>query len=156
MALPPDARLWVSGVESWRRLAAHGLWIEGCGDNLGFDAVVPTLAAPVLGLPPLREWTALTSTWATSGWTATGVGKVVATYEILPPAEAEVAAIRAEAARATHCYWSSPEQFRAVGDALPEGIHHACGAGKTLSTLRGAGIDATPFPNGREWRKWLS
>lgn len=155
-AIPPDARLWVSGVESWRRLAARGLWVEGCGDNLGFDEVRSTLECPVLGLPPLRDWTALTYRWAVPGWRESGIGNVIATYDILPPADAGVLrSLRESATKATHFYWSSAEQFHALRTSLPAGAHHACGAGKTLRALRAAGADAQPFPNGREWQRWL-
>ncbi len=155
-AIPAGARLWVSGVESWRRLAARGLWVEGCGDNLGFDDVRTTLECPVLGLPPLREWTALTYRWAAPGWRESGVGNVIATYDILPPADRDVLrGLHDAAAKATHFYWSSAEQFLALRESLPAGASHACGAGKTLRALRAAGADALPFPNGREWQRWL-
>ena len=155
-SLPTGARLWVSGVESWRRLAGRGLWVEGCGDNLGFADIRATLECPVLGLPPLRDWTALTSTWAVPGWRDSGVGHVLATYDILPPTDdAVLRGLRESAAGATHFYWSSPEQFHALRAALPVNAHHACGAGKTLRALRAADTDAQPFPNGREWQRWL-
>ncbi len=155
-ALPAGVRLWTSGVESWRQLAARGYWVEGCGDNLGFEATRATLRCPVLRLPPLHEWTALTYGWAVEGWSAAGVGQVFATYDILPPADAAIlASLAGEAAQATHFYWSSPQQFRALHAALPPGAHQACGAGKTLRALRAAGADAQPFPNGREWQRWL-
>lgn len=154
--LPEGARLWVSGVESWRRLAAMGHWVEGCGDNLGFDEVRATLGIPVLGLPPLGDWAALTYRWAVPGWRESGVGNVVATYDIVPPADVRVLdELRETAARATHFYWSSPEQFHALRASLPANARHACGAGKTLRALRAAGADAQPFPNGREWQRWL-
>jgi hydroxymethylbilane synthase len=154
--LPAATRLWVSGVESWRQLAARGLWVEGCGDNLGFNEVRATLLCPVLGLPPLRDWTALTYRWAVPGWCESGVGTVIATYDIVPPHDPQVLErLRGPAALATHFYWSSAEQFHALRDFLPAQAHHACGAGKTLRALRAAGVDAQPFPNGREWRRWL-
>jgi hydroxymethylbilane synthase len=155
--IPVGARLWVSGVESWRRLAALGHWVEGCGDNLGFDEVRATLECPVLGLPPLRDWTALTYGSAVAGWRDSGVGNVIATYDILPPTDEQVLrGLRESAARATHFYWSSAAQFHALQDSLPPGARHACGAGKTLRALRAAGADAQPFPNGREWHGWLN
>jgi hypothetical protein len=63
--------------------------------------------------------------------------------------------LREAASHATHFYWSSPEQFHALRPALPANARHACGAGKTLRALRAAGTDAQPFPNGREWQRWL-
>jgi hypothetical protein len=133
-----------------------GYWVEDCGDNLGFDEVRTTLACPVLGLPPLRDWTTLTYRWAVAGWRDSGVGNVIATYDILPPSDEQVLRnLRESAGKATHFYWSSAEQFHALHASLPATAHHACGAGKTLRALRAAGADAQPFPNGREWQRWL-
>ena len=73
-------RIWVSGVTSWRQLAKRGFWVEGCADNLGFASIVPTLMCPVLCLPPLADWTALTHSGAEAGWKMSGVGRVLATY----------------------------------------------------------------------------
>ena len=153
----PGARLWVSGVESWRRLAARGLWVEGCGDNLGFDDVRTTLECPVLGLPPLRDWTALTYRWAVPGWRDSGVGNVIATYDILPPGTTRAccAACTSRRRRPPTSTGAAPSSSTHCATSLPAGAHHACGAGKTLRALRAAGADAQPFPNGREWQRWL-
>lgn len=154
--LSPDVRLWTSGVESWRQLAARGFWVEGCGDHLGFEDLRSTLGCPVLGLPPLQDWTAVTSKEAVPGWRDSGIGRVLSTYEILPPVDGPaLCAVKVEAARATHCYWSNAEQFHALRAVLPEHAHHACGAGKTRKSLHAAGVDAQPFPNGHEWQRWL-
>ncbi|MCP5140713.1 MAG: hydroxymethylbilane synthase [Chromatiales bacterium] len=154
--LGSDVRLWTSGIESWRQLAARGYWIEGCGDHLGFDDLRGTLGCPVLGLPPLQDWTAVTSADAVPGWRNSGIGRVLATYDILPPADsAALRAVKSEAARATHCYWSNAKQFHALRAVLPTNAQHACGAGKTRKALHAAGIDAQPFPNGHEWQRWL-
>jgi hydroxymethylbilane synthase len=154
--LGSEVRLWTSGVESWRQLAARGFWVEGCGDNLGFEEIRSTLNCPVLGLPALQDWTAVTSGNAVSGWRDSGIGRVLASYEISPPADgAALRAVEAEAARATHCYWSNAEQFHALRAVLPAQAHHACGAGKTRTSLHAAGVDAQPFPNGHEWQRWL-
>ena len=84
------------------------------------------------------------------------MGQVWSTYDILPPGdESQLRVVREAAAQATHFYWSSPEQFHALRAALPASAQHACGAGKTLRALRAAGTDAQPFPNGREWHRWL-
>ena len=154
--LNPALRLWTSGVESWRQLAARGFWVEGCGDHLGFEDIRSTLDCPVLGLPALQDWTAVTSSEAVPGWRDSGLGCVLATYEILPPADVTaLRAVEAEAARATHFYWSNAEQFHALRAVLPAKAQHACGAGKTRTSLHAAGVDAQPFPNGHEWQRWL-
>lgn len=156
VTLPADARLWTSGTGSWRKLARRGLWVEGCGDQLGFASLRDTLACPVLGLPAMDQWTVLTYRGAVPGWQESGARRVYATYDIEPPAPGpELAAVEAAAGQATHLYWSSPDQFRALQGALAPGAHHACGAGKTLAVLQAAGVAAAPFPSGREWQQWL-
>jgi hypothetical protein len=40
LELPTTTRVWVSGTASWYRLAERGIWVEGCGDNLGFHDLV--------------------------------------------------------------------------------------------------------------------
>jgi hypothetical protein len=156
LGLPADARLWTSGPARWRHQAARGHWVEGCADQLGFAELAPTLALPVLGLPPLPDWTAITYTSAVPGWVGSGVGRVLASYALLPPEPGPALdSVRAAAAGATHCYWSSIEQYRALADVVPATAHHACGAGKTLASLRAAGVSADPFPGQREWRAWL-
>jgi hydroxymethylbilane synthase len=156
LELPGDARLWTSGPASWRQLAARGHWVEGCADQLGFAELAPTLAVPVLALPALADWTAITYSSAVAGWQASAIGRVVATYELVPPAEGPaLAALRAAASGATHFYWSSIEQYRALAGWVPANAHHACGAGKTLASLAAAGVRADPFPGHREWRAWL-
>jgi hypothetical protein len=157
LRLPADARLWTSGPASWRKLAAAGHWVEGCADGLGFAELAPTLARPVLQLPPLAEWTAISYASAVAGWRDSGIGQIVASYELLPPRDSpELAALRTAAGATTHCYWSSSEQYRALAPWLPAGAQHACGAGKTLASLRAAGATAQAFPGHREWTAWLN
>lgn len=146
-------RLWVSGTTSWKRLAARGIWVEGCAEHLGFAHIAPTLGAAVLRLPPLDAWTVLTRRGAETSWRDTGVGTVLATYrteradEVPAPADAIAAS--------TDFFWGSIEQFRAAERWLPHGARHACGAGKTASALKHAGVAALVFPSRREWRQWL-
>ena len=151
------ARIWVSGVKSWHRLAARGLWVEGCADNLGFAEIGSTLACEVLGLPAPEHWTVLTHRDAGQSWADTGVGTVIATYALLSAADT-VNAVSLEAAvrEATHFFWGSAGQYRAIKSWVPPGAHHACGAGKTADALRELGIDAPQaFPSRKEWQAWL-
>jgi hypothetical protein len=156
--LPADARLWVSGVESWRRLARQGLWVEGCAEGFGFSYILPTLRSPVLRLPALADWTVLTRADAESSWAGSGVGRITATYEIEPPGDEQVLSdIRDRIRGATHFYWGSAAQFRAVRDWLPANSHHACGPGKTYRALREAGVEnLQAFPSRQEWRAWVA
>ena len=114
-------RLWTSGVESWRQLAARGFWVEGCGDHLGFEDIRSTLDCPVLGLPPLRDWTAVTSKRG-----GTGLARLryrPRARDLRHPAAGRwrrpARASKHDAARATHFYWSNAEQFHALRAVLP-------------------------------------
>lgn len=156
--MPPDTRVWVSGVESWRQLARRGVWVEGCADNLGFRAITPLLATAVLRLPPLADWTVMTREDAVASWHDSGVGRVQGTYAIDSPSDpVALAAIRAGLAQSTHFYWGSAAQFQALRDWLPTDAHHACGPGKTFQALRAQGVgNLHPFPSRQEWRSWLA
>ncbi|MDH3452788.1 MAG: hydroxymethylbilane synthase [Gammaproteobacteria bacterium] len=153
--LPSDSRIWVSGPESWFRAATRGLWVEGCADNLGFAALADTLATEVLQLPSLSQWTVLTRSGAEPSWAGTGVERIVATYRAGQVSE-PCAQLGESIRKATHFFWGSVEQFRAVQRWLPAHARHACGPGKTGPALRGAGIHSVDiFPSRREWQAWL-
>ena len=156
--LAANARVWVSGVRSWRRFAERGIWVEGCAEDLGFDAIIDTLRSPVLRLPPLADWTAVTRSDATGSWASSGVGRAVATYAIEGPRDDEALdRIRAGIARATHFYWGSAAQFRALRPWLPRDGHHACGPGKTYTALQSSGVgELHAFPSRQEWRSWVA
>lgn len=142
------ARLYVPGMETWRRLAARGLWVEGCAEGLSFEALRPTLAEPVLGLPSLAHWAVLTHEGAAAGWAP---ARALSTYRLLPPDAAQAAP-----RTATHVYWASASQHEFWRAQLPAGVHHACGAGKTAATLTARGVaPLQPFPSVEEWRAWL-
>jgi hydroxymethylbilane synthase len=158
LALPEATRTWVSGVESWRRLARRGTWVEGCADNLGFAAIVRTLATPVLRLPALGAWTVLTREDAVESWRDSDVGRTLATYAIdAPEDEAALNEIRSRVATATHFFWGSAAQYRALRAWLPAGSHHACGPGKTWQALAADGLaNLRAFPSRQEWRSWVA
>jgi hydroxymethylbilane synthase len=149
-----QGRCWTSGIHSWKQLASQGLWVEGCADNLGFDSVKSLLNTPVLQLPPLSAWTALTHRDAVESWSDSGMGKVIASYAIdvdLDPLETAD-----ELSNCTHFFWSSARQYRMLQEWLPPQAHHACGTGKTYQALLAAGADnLRPFTSRREWQQWL-
>jgi hydroxymethylbilane synthase len=144
-----QSRVWTSGVSSWFRLAALGVWVEGCAENLGFESLEETLLEPVLTLPPLKNWLILTYEGAQSGWQQ---GEVLATYRvhIQNPDEAQ-SALR----KATHIYWNSSTQFERLKNNLVNRVHHSSGPGKTAQYLRENHINPVVFPTVEEWRKWM-
>jgi hypothetical protein len=150
------AHIWVPGIDTWQALAARGLWVEGCAEGLGFAALEPMLAEPLLQLPAREQWTVLTHLDAVAGWPA---GEVIATYRYCDAADdvgSAGAAGQAPPANATHLYWSSSAQFdRWCGQVAP-GAQHACGTGKTYEHLCRAGVqNLRAFPRPAHWRQWL-
>jgi len=142
-------RVWTSGVQSWRRLAARGVWVEGCADGLGFDWITPTLEEAVLGLPSQDDWQILTHASAIETWPR---GQVIGTYA-LPQPEAHVID---DARNTTHAFWATGSQFRELHAQLPSSVEHACGPGKTADLIRASGVrKLTVFPSVDEWRRWL-
>jgi hydroxymethylbilane synthase len=148
----PAARVWVPGIDTWQALADRGVWVEGCGEGLGFAALEPMLAEPLLQLPPRDRWTVLTHAEAAAGWPA---GDVIATYRRAERAAAS-GADAAPPADATHVYWFSSAQFDRWRSVIGPGTQHACGPGKTYEHLRRAGVqNLRLFPQPAHWRQWL-
>ena len=144
--------LWVSGTETWFALAARGVWVEGCAESLGFGALEATLTSPLLALPPLREWLALTHAEAAAGW---GEVPVLATYRHVAGGQAAGAPASSPAA-AAQVWWHSGVQFERWRGQTSTECQHACGPGKTAELLRRAGVaPLTVFPSVHHWREWL-
>jgi hydroxymethylbilane synthase len=152
-ALPPQVlnacpHVWVPGTESWYALAERGIWVEGCAEGLGFAALEPWLAAPLLDLPPEAAWRVFTHAGAEAQWRA---GHIVATY-----AHAEAAGGAPPPRDTTHYYWHSGAQFERWRAAIAPEAHHACGPGKTAAHLQAAGVTRLDvFPSAAQWRAWV-
>jgi len=144
-----DRRIWTSGTASWWRLAARGVWVEGCAEGLGYDWIASTLAEPVLALPALSGWQVLSHAGSAQHWPA---GQVIGTYRLPEVTTQSIP----DASAVTHVYWASGSQFRHLWSRLPPAVHHACGPGRTAEVLRSAGVHRmTVFPSVHEWRRWL-
>ncbi|HWW19169.1 MAG TPA: hydroxymethylbilane synthase [Steroidobacteraceae bacterium] len=151
-SVDPAAHVWVPGIETWQALAERGIWVEGCGESLGFAALAPMLTQPSLQLPALDQWTVLTHAEAAGGWPATAV---VATYRHASssPVGADPAG---PAPDVTHVYWHSSAQFERWRASVAPGVHHACGSGRTSEHLRHAAVqNLRVFPQVALWRQWL-
>lgn len=146
-AIAARSRVWVPGASTWFRLAERGIWVEGCAEGLGFDALVPTIAEPVLGLPELAAWSVLTHTAAVAEWAPAAA---IGTYELQDVAQDE------ELPQATHVFWASGSQFERCRHRVAPGVNHACGPGKTARRLQHLGVSPLSiFPSVREWQSWL-
>lgn len=150
-----NQRIWTSGVRSWLRLAARGVWVEGCAEETGFDELQPTLLQPVLGLPPMSAWHILTHSEGLGSWRD---GAVVATYAVEAADDIDanhpaVAALR----DARTIFWASGSQYQMLSDWVPDDAQHACRHGKTYNQLQellhsknNRGL--TAYPSVKHWR----
>jgi hypothetical protein len=161
-ALPSEAAaalrgkvVWTSGSSSWFRLAAQGVWVQGCGEAMGAEAAAQMVAEPLLRLPPPAKWSVLTHAaavepWAQGAWSG---AQVIATYEVDDSSLPDEAALKS----ATHVFWSSTAQFERGRGLVAPTAHHASGPGKTAEHIRGAGVrHFQAFPTVGEWRKWTA
>lgn len=147
-------RVWTSGTASWFRLAAAGVWVEGCAEGRGADAAAIGVGEPLLRLPPPGAWSVLTHAGAEAGWqTGPWAGsQVIATY-----ATEAATATNAPPPSTSHVWWSSIAQFDAWRGRLGPATHHACGPGKTAEHLRRSGIaNLQVFPSPEAWQQWIA
>ena len=154
MEFDTAARVWTSGVRSWLKLAARGVWVEGCAENLGFESVKSTLAEPALGLPRTEDWDILTHDGAIEGWAS---GRVIPTYRAGPNFDkGEGDSVIGSLKNATHVFWSSGSQFEILRTYVSTQARHACGPGKTADHLLRSGVAGVDvFPSAEEWKKWI-
>ena len=153
-----DQRVWTAGTQSWYRLAALGIWVEGCTEEIGFDAFRGTFEQDILRLPALEDWTVLTHSGGRTTWPC---DDVIATYEVTPATSISehseaVVALR----KAKSIFWTSGSQYDAFRDWVPDDCAHACRYGKTYNYLRdqlnAANINSlTAYPSAAHWQAML-
>ena len=135
----PSQIVWVSGVQTWRRLAQRGVWVNGCAESLGEqeDPQIDTLA----GYP--REWFKLThaASCADNGM------QTLATYRLIPKQD------HPQLNNKTHFFWSSGSGFERALALNPwlKQMTHCCGPGNTQRTLSRHGIQPFIFLDHAQW-----
>jgi hydroxymethylbilane synthase len=131
-------RVWVSGMKSWHKLAAQGIWVEGSVEYKGYDHFQIFRNKALLRMK-------LNTAFLTHAESAINDSDtiLIATYTH------EFKQIPQQILDATHLYWSSGLPFSTVWSMLgsPEKQAefakkvHASGAGKTAAALRACGIE---------------
>lgn len=147
-----SARVWTSGTSSWFKLAAQGVWVEGCAELMGYEKLKPILGEAVLQLAPLTAWTVLTHESARADWNQE---KVIATYKVSASYSQEA---KDALKRAKYVFWSSGSQYDELHSLMSAGAHQACGLGKTADRIlvQSKGTAVQVFPSSEEWRKWVT
>ncbi len=122
----PGQVVWSAGIDTWRRLAARGIWVHGSDESLGESGAVAARAL----FPRVRSWVKFSHQ---QGYDSPHSERV-ATYRL------ERSAPLADVRGRTHFYWRSGSQFFDYLEANP-GIRdawHGCGPGNTFSMIRAA------------------
>lgn len=146
-----NLRIWTSGTSSWKRLARQGIWVEGCAEGFGFDDLSLTLNEPVLGLPPLDQWSVLTHQGAVEEWREKKI-QAFGTYQVHAHYSEEA---RLALQEADSIFWSSASQYNELRQWVSPQAIQACGPGKTAHWLISNHIPVEVFPSVEEWRKWV-
>jgi hydroxymethylbilane synthase len=121
---PPGQIVWTAGIDTWRKLAARGVWVHGSDDGLGEGAARDCAAL----FPHVSRSIKLSHT---DGFDSEHSERI-ATYRVTrtPPEQT----IRDQ----THFYWRSGSRFLEALRAVPRlrEAWHGCGLGNSLRTIR--------------------
>jgi hydroxymethylbilane synthase len=146
-ALPPewpigeDQLVWAAGGRTWERLAARGVWVNGCADGLGEQEA-----------PDVDRLAGRSVEWQRVTHAASGDPQAIATYVVDQELPADLD-------RRTHFFWTSGSLFRDALHRFPaiRGGWHASGPGRTARVVRDAlGPDAhTRVSIWLDYDQWL-
>jgi len=120
--LTPEQLVWAAGSRTWRRLAARGIWVNGCADGLG-DAEAPAL----------EQLAGRTVQWRRLSHTSSDDPDAVPTYTVHVPLPEDLAS-------RTHFYWTSGSLFLDALNRYPaiRSGWHGCGPGRTSRVVQDA------------------
>jgi hydroxymethylbilane synthase len=144
-ALPDDWRLpagqivWASGVQTWKRLARRGVWVNGCAEGLG-EHESPNIEA-LTGTD--LDWLKLSHE---HGY-ADGEMPMLATYLLVPRSE------RIELTGKRYFFWKSGSSFEQALKLNPwlKEMTHFCGPGNTQRILEKNGVRPHVFLDHAQW-----
>ena len=148
-ALPASWKLecnqivWASGLQTWRRLAQRGVWVNGCAESLGEHESprIETLAGSEI------KWLKLTHT---EGYQ--GEMPILATYRLVP--RDGVPDFKGR----KHFFWKSGSSFEYALSQNPwlTEMKHYCGPGNTQRVLQKHGIEPFVFLDHSRWLEEMS
>ncbi len=147
-ALKFDQYVWTAGLQTWKRLAAKGIWVHGCSESLGENEEIriESLASQPLNWYKISHSDGMKTD--KNEW---------ATYELIPQKEwPDLTAYKS-------FYWNSGSLFLAALKKFPSlaSASHACGPGHTYTIIRSE-LEKTKtfadeklqiFLNQNEWRQ---
>ena len=112
--------IWTSGIETWKKMAKKGKWVNGSSDSLGEKE------NPPLDIFDKVKWYKLSHKDAEEDQLS-----LISTYELIPKE------IPDNIEDNSHFYWMSASSFKLVFDKFPsiEFANHSCGMGKTFDEI---------------------
>ena len=136
--LAEDQLVWTAGVQTWHKLAARGVWVNGSADGLG-DAERPAIDL-ISGTAP--RWRRLTHAGAL-------VPDALPTYvveESLPD----------DLAERSHFFWTSGSTFRRAIERWPALTErwHGCGPGHTRAVVEATLSNRDRLGVWLDWDSW--
>jgi hydroxymethylbilane synthase len=136
--------VWVSGLQTWKKLARRGVWVHGSAESLGEHEPpkIKTLASDNL------NWLKLTH----AGGYDDGTVPTLATYRLEPKDG------RPDLAGRKYFFWKSGSSFEHALSLNPwiKSMTHFCGPGNTVRILERNGIHPHVFLDHGQWLKEMS
>ena len=143
-ALPQDWQLgrcqlvWTSGLQTWKRLARRGVWVNGSAEGLGEQE--PTRIETLYGSE--IQWLKLTHSKGFEGGMPT-----LSTYRLVPRDG------RIDLSGRKYFFWKSGSAFELALANNPwlKTAKHYCGPGNTQKILRSHGIEPVVYLDHEHW-----
>lgn len=136
--------VWTSGLQTWRKLARRGVWVNGSSEGLGEQEAprIETLSGGAV------SWLKLTHE---SGYTD-GAIETLATYRLAPKAEP------VDLLGKKYFFWKSGSAFEYALSQHPwlKEMTHFCGPGNTQRILQQHGVEPHVFLDYSQWLKEMS
>ena len=117
--LMSDLIVWAAGTQTWRRLAARGVWVNGCADGLGDDEH-----------PPVDLLAGRSVKWVRLTHDRAGTPDALPTYHVDTPLPDDLP-------ERSHFFWTSGDLFKQAIERWPviRDAWHASGPGHTRDTI---------------------
>ena len=129
--------IWTSGIETWKKIAKKGVWVNGSSDSLGEKE------NPPIDIFDETKWYKLSHKDAEEDKLS-----LISTYELIPKEMPD------NIEENSHFYWMSASSFKLVFDKFPsiESANHSCGMGKTFDEINQLIPGKVyPYQNYQDW-----
>jgi hydroxymethylbilane synthase len=136
--------VWASGLQTWRRLARRGVWVNGSAESLGEQERQNIDALSGRDL----KWLKLTHT---AGYDESSM-TALQTYRLVPKS------VPTNLQGKTYFFWKSGSSFEYALSLNPwiKSMAHFCGPGNTQRVLEKNGVRPHVFLDHAQWLKEMS